>query len=220
MKGIDDESRKLYWWNRNYFFAGTVCVVLINLIVQACGSDLNWFHMLMIENSSWNSVLSFKNLWLNFVSAFMHLSWQHTLLNMICFLICGAWLERRKGTFPLLGLVVLMAFVTENVVSGNSLSLTSFGYSAVNYGFYAYAMIDYIVLLCKKETRTKLNVISGAILMGFIYFAACFSGGTSAVSFEWYPNDFMHNMGHYSGFLAGAFLGLAVQCAKFIAKRE
>ena len=219
MKIIDDETKKLHWWNRNYFFAGTVFVVLLNIIIYAADPDFNVYYAWRVD-SHWTSVLSFGNLFKQFVSAFMHFNWQHVLLNMLCFLICGAWLERRKGSLPLLGRVFVMAWIAETCVGANDLSTSSFGYSGVNYAFYAYAIIDYCFLFIRRSTRTKFNIISGAVLMALIYFAACFSGGTSAVTFEWYPYDFMHNMGHYSAFLGGAILAITVQLVKLIAVKE
>ena len=219
MKIIDDNSKKIRWWNRNYFFAGTIIVVLINILIHAITPDHIWFHKWRIY-SYWNSELSFDNLNKQFVSAFLHSNWQHVLLNMLCFLICGAWVERRKGTFELLGLVFVMAWVAEAFIGANDLSTGSVGYSGVNYAFYAYAIIDYCFLLLRKTTRTKINVISGGILMALIYFATCFDGGTETVSFQWYPYDFMHNMGHYSAFFGGAILSITLQLAKLIAVRE
>lgn len=217
MKFINDDTKKLYWWNRNYFFAGTLLVVLINILIQVITPKHLWFYKWVPH--SWTSVLSFFNLFQHFVSAFLHSNWQHVLLNMLCFLICGAWLERRKGTLQILGLVFVMAWVAEAFVGANDLSLASVGFSGVNYALYAYAIIDYCFLF-RKPTRTKINVISGGILMALIYLAACFSGGTSEFAFCWYPYDFMHNMGHYSSFLAGAILGLTVQLVKIMAVKE
>lgn len=219
MKYIDDDTKKIRWWNRNYFFAGTILVVFINILIHAITPDHTWFYK-WHSSGYWGSELSFDNLNKQFVSSFLHANWQHVLLNMLCFLICGAWVERRKGTFELLGLVFVMAWVAETFIGANHSSTNSVGYSGVNYAFYAYAIIDYCVLLFRKTTRTKINVISGGILMALIYFAACFDGGTQTVSFQWYPYDFMHNMGHYSGFFGGAILSLTVQIAKLIAVRE
>lgn len=219
MKIIDDNSKKVRWWNRNYFFAGTILVVLINILIHAIDPDHKWFHDWRVY-SYWGSELSFDNLNKQFISAFLHSNWQHALLNMLCFLICGAWVERRKGTFELLGLVFVMAWVAGAFIGANDLSTGSVGYSGVNYAFYAYAIIDYCFLLLRKETRTKLNVISGAVLIALIYFAACFDGGTETVSFRWYPYDFMHNMGHYSAFFGGVILSITLQLAKLIAVME
>lgn len=217
MKFIDDNTRPLYWWNRNYFFAGTILVVLVNVIVYAVAPNREWLNA-MPTGGTWGSTLTFQRLFRHFASSFAHFNWQHVLLNMLCFLICGAWLERRKGTFPLIVLVFVMAWVTGAFIGANDHGF-SVGYSGVNYGFYAYAIIDYCFLF-RKQTRTRFNVISGAILMGLIYFAACFSGGTSTVTFVWYPYDFMTNMGHYSGFFGGAVLGISLQLAKLIAIKE
>ena len=219
MKYIDDETRKLHWWNRNYFFAGTVFVVLLNIIIYAADPRHAWFHEWRVV-SHWTSELSFGNLVKQFVSSFLHSSWQHVLLNMLCFLICGAWLERRKGTLPLLGLVFVMAWVAEAFIGANDLSTGSVGYSGVNYAFYAYAIIDYCFLFIRKSTRTKFNIISGAVLIALIYFAACYTEVGGSVAFRWYPDDFMHNMGHYSAFLGGALLGITVQLAKLLAGKE
>lgn len=219
MKYIDDESKKLYWWNRNYFFLGTILIVLLNILIYSQTSDDHlWFYNWK-DSAHWGSVLSFNSLLKHFVSAFIHLSWQHVLLNMLCFLICGAWLERRKGTLQLVFLVFVMAWIAEVFAGANDLSTASFGYSGVNYGLYAYAIIDYCFLF-RKETRTKINVITGAVLMGLIYFAACFDGGSSSISFCWYPKDFMYNMGHYSAFLGGTIFGLTLQLAKLAAVKE
>ena len=217
MRYIDDDTKKLHWWNRNYFFAGTLLVVLINILIHAITPKHLWF-LQWKTGGAWDAELSFSNLCKHFVSAFLHSNWQHVLLNMLCFLICGAWLERRKGTLPLLGLVFAMAWISEAFIGANSLHTGSVGYSGVNYAFYAYAIVDYCFLFRKE--RTKINVISGAILMALIYFAACFAGGTSTVTFCWYPYDFMHNMGHYSAFLGGAIVGVMMQLAKLAAEKQ
>ena len=222
MKYIDDDSKKLYWWNRNYFFVGTILIVLINIVIYAF-EDSGWGYPRVGNGylmGSWYTVLDFDNLVQSFLNGFSHSNWQHVLLNMLCFLICGAWLERRKGSICIVLMVLVMNAVTGAFISGNHLNVNYHGYSGVNYGFYAYAIIDYCFLFTCKQSRTKINIISGAILLGLIYFAACFSGGTAKVTFEWYPYDFMHNMGHYSSFLGGAILGLTVQLAKLVAVKE
>lgn len=218
MKIIDDESKKLHWWNRNYFFAGTVFVVLLNIIIYAADPQHSWFY----NWQAWKNgaPLSCSNLAKLFVGSFLHLNWQHCLLNMLCFLICGAWLERRKGTLPLLGLVFVLAWISAAFLGGNKLTTSGVGYSGVNYAFYAYAIIDYCFLFLRKSTRTKFNIISGAVLIALIYFAACFAGGTRSVTFQWYPYDFMNNIAHYSGFLGGAILAVTIQLVKLIAVKQ
>lgn len=135
------------------------------------------------------------------------------------FLDCGNLFGKKKGTINTFALVLIMAFFTSTAVGANAVSIAQHGFSGVNYGLYAYVIVDYCFVF-RKETRTKFNVVSGAVLIALIYFAMCFNGGTSTVSFAWYPYDFMHNMGHYSSFLAGAVLGITVQTVKLIARKE
>ena len=40
MKFFDDKSKNVKWWNRNYFYAGTIVVVLVNILLFAfLGND-------------------------------------------------------------------------------------------------------------------------------------------------------------------------------------
>lgn len=219
MKYIDDDKKKLYWWNRNYFFAGTILIVFLNIILFAT-LGVNWpYYRYPTAGADWHSVLYFDNLIRAFLNSFAHLNRQHVLLNMLCFLICGAWLERRKGTFGLILLVFVISSVTSAYIGANYGRLNFCGFSGVNFGLYAYAIIDYCFLFL-NGTRSKINVISGGVLMALIYFAACFDGGTESVGFRWYPYDLMKNIGHYSSFVGGAILGLTIQLVKLATLRE
>ena len=64
------------------------------------------------------------------------------------------------------------------------------------------------------------NTIVGAIILALIYLAMCFNGGVASFSFEWYPYDLMHNMGHYSSFLIGFVLALIVQITRDLALKQ
>lgn len=228
MKYIDDDTKKLYKWNRNYFFAGTLSIILFVVIFYGLiGSIiLELVHIIFnlstdtSTGNNWEHVLDFKNLIITFFNNFRHANLQHLSLNMLCFLICGGWLERRKGTLGIVLLVLVMSSISSAYVAANHQSVNSIGFSGVNYCLYAYAIIDYCFLLSKKETRTKINVISGAILMALMYLSFCFNGGVETFSFAWYPYDFMTNMGHYSSFVGGAILGLTVQFVKLVARKE
>lgn len=212
MRIIDDDTKKVTVLNRNYFFIGTLLVAAVNIILYARGGD-GWQNFIEGGSTYFYSKLEFKNLIRIFLNSFAHANWQHCLLNMLCFVICGAWLERKEGTLKLTVLVFVMALVTSWAVTANDLSINWRGYSGVNYGFYAYAIIDFLFSL-RKGKRSKFNIIGGLILIGLIYFAACFNGGTAQVSFVWYPYDFMYNTGHYCGFLAGAVLAFVIQLTR------
>ena len=218
MKLIDDNTKKLYWWNRNYFFAATVIIVLINIMLFGFGGS-DWTSFIGGYSSGWSWAFDFDNVIRHFLNAFSHANWHHTLLNMLSFFIVGIYLERKKGTLGLLLLVLIMAFFTSTAIGANYMSINYRGYSGVNFGIYAYIIVDYCFMFINK-TKSKFNIISGGVVLGFIYLSMCFCGGTSTFEFKWYPYNIMYNMGHYSSFLAGTVLGLTIQLVKFFAPKE
>ncbi len=138
----------------------------------------------------------------------MHSGSQHCALNMLCFFVAGIYLERKAGSLRLLAMVIAMTAFTAFATTANDLSLTPVGFSGVNYGIYGFIITDYIFMLFQREKRSRFNIISGAVVLALIYFAMCFNGGTSTVSFVPYPYDLTHNIGHASGFVAGLLFGL------------
>ena len=218
MKVIDDNTKELFWWNRNYFFIGTILIVITNITLFGAAGNV-WEHSIGKNESDWGAILNFDNLIRQFLNSFSHSNWQHVLLNMLCFFVVGLYLERKKGTIELLLLVAAMAFFTSTAVGANHLRVHWHGFSGVNFGFYAYVIVDYFFML-RKETRNDFDLISGAIIIALIYFAMCFNGGTSTVSFTWYPYDLMYNKGHYSSFCAGAIFGITTQIVKIISRKE
>ena len=73
-------------------------------------------------------------------------------------------------------------------------------------------------MLCQKPERNLFNVVFGVVVLALIYFAMCFSGGTVKVTFEWYPYDLLHNLGHASGFVTGLIFGIYEQLCSVISK--
>ena len=211
---LDDKSKKLNWLNRNYFFVVTVFIVLLNIIVYAVhGSDTGNFYY----PSNWGK-FSVNNLFQALVNSYTHANWQHTLLNMLCFFIAGLYIERKKGSLQFLLFMVMMSLFTAFATCTNDVGIWWHDFSAVNYGLYGYIFVEYIFTLCQKEKRYLFNIIFGAVVVGLIYFAMCFSGGVERVSFEWYPDDLLHNLGHASGLVAGLVLGLYEQLSSLIIK--
>lgn len=217
MRIIDDSTKKLHWWNRNYFYATTIAVVLVNVILYGTLGG-NWENPYGGKHI-WYSTLDLSNFVRAFFNCFSHSNWQHVLLNMLCFFICGLYLERKEGTLPFLALVLALTFFSALAAVTLSKSLGWHGFSGANFALYAYIIVDYIFVF-RKRTRTKFNIIAGAVMLGLIYFASCFNGGTASVGFEWYPYDFLNNAGHYSGFVAGAILGLFAQLCRFRGEKE
>ncbi|MCH5148050.1 MAG: rhomboid family intramembrane serine protease [Clostridiales bacterium] len=212
---LDDKSKKLTVLNRNYVFVVTVFIVLLNIIVYAVhGSDTGEFYTYPPQ---WHT-FSVKNLFQALVNSYTHANWQHTLLNMLCFFIAGLYVERKKGSLPFLLFMVMMSLFTAFASTTNDISLWWHGFSGINFGMYGYIFVEYIFTLCQKEKRYLFNIVFGAIVVGLIYFAMCFCGGTERVAFKWYPYDLLNNLGHASGIVAGLILGLYEQLSSLILK--
>ena len=209
---INDQNKRLTRLNKNYFFAATLLTVFVNFFL---------FFFPVVHPSltdarpDWNT-FSVANLFQALLSAYTHAGSQHCALNMLCFLIAGAYLERKQGSLRFLSFVIVLSFFAEFATSTNYISLKHVGFSSVNYALYGYIIIDYIFLLFRKEKRGIFNVVAGAVILGLIYFAMCFSGGTSQISFAWYPYDLLHNIGHASGFFVGILFGLYESIADLV----
>lgn len=204
-------------WERNWFFAATVSVVLLNVILFAA---LGSWQLKIDYNRHWNDCLFFKNLLQTFLTSFAHLNWQHTLLNMLCFLICGAYLERKLGSVKLFALVVVFAFFGGCAVAANNNSINFIGYSGINYALYAYVAVDYLFCALPKNRRNKPDLIIGGVMLGLIYFAMCFNGGTAHVGFDWYPHDLLFNLGHYTSYFVGILISVYLCATKYIAVKR
>lgn len=217
-KFINNDYENEFCFARNYFFAGTVFIILINILLFAIGGSgwtpiHNFNSVFGVSANHWKDVFYFNSLICAFCNSFAHFNWQHTLLNMLCFFACGLYLERKAGSIKFVLLVLAMAFFTSATVSANDLSVSWQGFSGVNYGLYAFIIVDYLFSL-QKTKRTKFNLFFGGVILALIYLAMCFDGGTVSFGFKWYPYDLMNNLGHYSGALAGLVLGLAIQVAQ------
>lgn len=108
MKFIDSPKKRLTWYSRNYFYVTTIAVVLTNILLYALlGGD--WEEAYGNASVSRENSFDFGRIWRCFLCNFSHANWQHTLLNMLCFLVAGLYLERKTGSLGLLGLVLSLA---------------------------------------------------------------------------------------------------------------
>lgn len=216
MKFFDDKSKAVKWWNRNYFYAGTIIVILVNILLFAFGGN-DWKSIATPDDNGfhWGEGFYFIPTIRSFFNCFSHFNWQHVLLNMLCFLGAGLYLERKLGTFGILGFVVLGAYLAGIATTANDLTVWYSGFSGVNYLTYSYIIIDYIFSFQKRK-KNKTNIILGGIIIALIYLAMCYTGGTSSFTFTWYPWDLLHNLAHGSGFVAGIALCLTVQLTEMI----
>ena len=206
---LNDNGKSKTWFSKNYFWIGTFAVVVTCILLFLFGGN-RWNPMTM-RTGGWSDGLNFNGLFYGFFHSFGHANLQHTLLNMLCFLVVGIYLERKTGTIKLLLLVIAFAFLSTGIIAALDGGVGSIGYSGVNFTFYFYIIVDYIALLCMKNKRNKPSIIFGAVIIVLIYLAMCFNGGTSSFGFEWYPYDLMHNKGHTGGAFTGIIVGLIVQ---------
>lgn len=222
---LDDKNKRLKWWNRNWFFAATVAVIVVNLLIYFFAND--WQDKAFEVNSGWyghvnhwTDVFYFTPTWNSFFSSFSHANLQHVCLNMLCFLIAGAYIERKYGSISLFLTVIIAAYLSAVAINSNALSTNSHGFSGVNYFLYAYIIVDYIFYFIKNEKRNKVTTIFGAVVIALIYLASCFNGETEAFSFTWYPYDLSHNIGHYSSFLIGFVFTLVIKLVQLKTRWE
>ena len=218
MKFIDDSRKKIRWWNRNYFYLGTLAIIAVNILLfHFLGG--NFESCVRPDNGShWHEGFYFVPTIRVFLNAFSHSNWQHVLLNMLCFAGVGFYLERKTGTFGILGLVVVGTYLSSIAVTANDLSVYYHGYSGVNYFMYAYIIIDYVFSF-RKSRRNKTNTITGGIILALMYLAMCFTDATSGIPFAWYPYDLLNNLGHGSSFIVGLVFALVVQVSMLIERK-
>ena len=218
MKFIDSPKKRLAWYSRNYFYIATVAVVVTNIALYACLGN-SWTSAFGISPVDWTNSFDFEHILRCFLNNFSHANWQHVLLNMLCFFVAGLYLERKTGSLGLLGLVLSIAILQGCVCAAADGDMGFHGYSGVNYALYAYILIDYLFSLGTAR-RNKTDLIFGGVVLALIYFAMCFNGGTSEVSFAVYPYDLLHNLGHGTGFFCGAIVALLIQIPMAAARRS
>ncbi len=219
MKFIDDKCKKVKWWNRNYFYFGTIAIIAVNIMLFAFLG--NHFETVVQPDLGhhWHDGLYFVPTLRVFLNAFSHSDWEHVLLNMLCFAFVGLYFERKMGTFGLLGFVIVGAYFSGIAVATNNLSVNYHGFSGVNYLCYAYVIVDYIFSF-QKDRRNKTNTILGALVLVAIYVSMCFSDSLRAFPFTYYPIDLITNLGHGSSFVVGLVLALIIQISMLIGKRR
>ena len=203
---IDDPQKEKWWLNRNYWFLGTVGLIVILAIIYGAGGISGSGH----QQSNWNDHLNFRNVWQSFINSFNHHSWTHWLANILLTLGLGIYLERKIGTIKFLGLILAMAFFVSMTTSANIQNTWWAGFSGVNFALKSFIVIDCIITLFNNKTRTKLNIIFCSIVIAWIIIAFSVQVDPS-FSFRIYP---WRNMGHYSGAITGLVFGLIYQLLK------
>lgn len=231
-KFMNNNRDGLKWWQRNWFFATTVFVVLLNVILFAAlgrswhiDTDNSYNDSQLAQGffgpkSHWHDCLYFLSLIQVFLASFSHITLQHVLLNMLCFFICGIYLERKLGSVKFFSLIIGFAFFGGCAVAANNNSIAFYGFSGVNFALYAYILVEYLFCVIPKNKRNKLDTIYGGVMLGLIYFAMCFNGGTQNVGFSWYPHDAFYNLAHYTSYFVGLIIATFLCTSKYLTERK
>lgn len=212
MKFFNDENKTLTWYNKNYFFVGTIVFVVLNISLFAFLGN-NYARNLGIGGPYvWNGVFDISNLLRSFIDVFDHGYWLHVIFNMATFLVCGIYIERKVGTFKFVLMILGFAFLAGNMTTAARNTVNHYGASGLIYFCYAYIIIDFIFALF-KEKRNKTNLILGIIILVLIYgfMIINYNNSTGIVTFTWYPHDLLYNAAHYSSFFAGIIVTLMIK---------
>ena len=205
MKFIDASTKQVNWKNRNYFFAGTILVILVNIILFATlGSG--WCFEYRDTTAQWTD-FSFVNFISVMFAAFSHADWGHVLLNMLSFAFVGFYTERKYGTFGLLMFVLIFSFTAPAIASHIRGNIYHHGFSGINYAFYAFVLIDFILTFFDKNKKMS-EIIVGIIIVVAIYVNISFTSVNDTLIFKAWPYDLVHNMAHYGGFFLGLIFGI------------
>lgn len=214
MKFIDDKNKKLTWWSRNYAYLGTLLFVTLCVsIYTIVGNGSARPRLDNVDENIFYKAFVFDNLIQSCINAVFHLNIQHVLTNMLCFLICGFYIERKTGTVNFILLTMLAVIFETAFTTAAVMNLNYAGASGVQFFFYGYIIIDYIFSF-QKVKRNKTNTIVGGVILSIIYVCMCFCGGTETFSFKCYPYDLINNAGHYAAIVPGIFIGLIIQISQ------
>lgn len=214
MKFFDEPNKDLKWYNRNYCYFGTLCIIALNILLFFYLG--NNFASGIGGDYVWNGVFDISNMLRSFLDVFVHGDWRHVLLNMLCFAFCGIYMERRLGTINFLLLFLGFSYLAGNITTAARNTVNHYGLSGLIYMFYAYVMLDYIFCFIYKQQSGKTSIILGALILVAIYVAMSYDNG----SFKFYPCDLIDNAAHYSSFFAGIIVTLLMKIGQYRKKER
>ena len=217
MKFFDDKSKNVKWYNRNYFYIGTIVFVITNILLfvylgNNYAKDIGGQHV-------WNGVFNIDNMLRSFIDVFVHGDWSHVLLNMLSFAFCGIYLERKVGTINFILLILGFSFLAGNITTAARNTVNHYGASCLIYFCFAYIILDYIFSFIHKE-QNKTNIILGIIVLLYIYISMSFDSSGAGLVFKFYPYGLIYNAAHYSSFFAGIIVTLMIKLFQFRNKEK
>ena len=214
---LDYKLKKLNKLNKNYFFATTILIILINLSVYIFLNDRYPFTNVYVTNT-----FDLSNIYNAILNSYQHYVFQHISLNMLCFVISGIYLERKYGSLCFFCLMLILSLATPFALATSVLSLIGAGFSGINYAIYGYIIVDFIFTICllKIENQCKTEWILGIIMIALIYLAMCWNGYGDNLGFEIYPYDLINNRWHFVGFLVGIITGIIARLSMIYNKYQ
>jgi len=177
---------------RNLFFITSTFFVLLNIILYALGG------------STWQNSIT-NNTARSIANAFAHLDAIHLTWNVLGFLFCGVYLERKLGSGKWFIIALLLTYFTAIISVTSVFSATHWiGFSGVVYTIYGFVIIDFITSIIKGN-KAPTNLILGitAIIFMYLNFSFC-----RVNVFRPYPHSLLFHMGHLFSFIGGVVLGL------------
>lgn len=217
MKFFDNENKNLTWYNRNYFYLGTIIFILLNIVLFASLKS-NWNNAFDSSVVNWKDPFNFQLLLKAILSSFEHADWGHVLTNMGCFLVCGIYIERKTGTLNFILLILSLLVFESSMCACVVMNLNWHGFSGVIFACYAFIFVNYCFSFSSKQN--KFDIIFGALTCLVIYILMSGIITDSGLKFYGYPWNLIYNASHYSGFLAGLIIGLIIQITKLSTKKS
>lgn len=192
MKVVDVKQKELRWFNRNYFYITTICLITLFCM---CYFFLNSQLAGIIENKYWNLILS----------TFKHNSLIHLICNMVFFFIISLFLERHYGSLVYL-LIFIFAVPFTNMAMFAITQSTNFnGECAINFFMYAVAIVTVIVRL---NWYLNWRIFFPLIEVGFALVYMSMSCDTATSVGELLAISFLSNLifveAHWSAMVIGA----------------
>ena len=140
-------------------------------------------------------------IWRLFTPMFIHYGWPHLIFNMLALYWFGGMIESQKGSWVLLGLVLVAAPLSffcqylwdiENP-GPDGISLPG-GMSGV-----IYALFGYVWMTGEYEPGSGLQLTSNTVIWMLLWLVLCFTGSFGPIA----------NAAHFSGLVFGMLVGLA-----------
>jgi GlpG protein len=155
-------------------------------------------------------------IWRLVTPIFIHFDIMHLVFNMFWLFSLGGQIENRKGSWYMLGLVLLMA-VLSNVAQAYEASL--FDPRAINFGGMSgvgYGVFGYLLIKVRFDNRDSYYLNPGTVLIGVVWFMLCLARGMTGDNG---PFNFMPPVAN-TAHTVGLIVGMAVAYAPTLFPRS